>query len=182
MTQSDERHKLRIEHIQAQKSASKPVRALLQLRKIVFREFFVRQKSPRVLSQDVENLVLSVAFNNPGLIELQAQALRRFVSESHHFVVIDNSSDEEQSTRLEELGDGYGFSYVKAPRNPASVGEQVINSLAQAVGSSQAECWSSRDTADVLAGENPPLGGSSNASVVDGSCYSAIRCGSLLGA
>jgi hypothetical protein len=131
MGNSDNRYKLRIEHIQAQKSASKLMRALLQLQKIIFREFFVRQRPSRGFDQDVEHLVLSVAFNNPELIELQAQALKRFVSEKHSFVVIDNSSDEEQSIRLEALGDAYGFSYVKAPRNPFSwVDPSVSHSLA----------------------------------------------------
>jgi hypothetical protein len=131
MGNADNRYKLRIEHIQAQKSASKTKRALLQLRKIVFREFFVRQRPTLFFPQNVENLVMSVAFNNPALIELQAQALKRFVSENHHFVVVDNSSDEEQSERLEALGDAYGFSYVKAPRNPFSwVDPSVSHSLA----------------------------------------------------
>jgi len=103
----------------------------MQLRKVANRELYVRKNLGGSLPSGVGHLLVSVAFNNPKLIKLQAEALRRFVVDVYTLVVVDNSTDSRHSEELKLMAVGEGFTYLKAPKNPYSwIDPSLSHSLA----------------------------------------------------
>jgi len=122
MVTRDDRFLLRKENIEKAKSAGKLFRAYLQVRKRAIHWWYVRQpiRSGQVPLGPTRNLLISVAFNDPTLVALQARAVSQFLQGEYELVVIDNSSDGDKRAAIRALADRYGFTYVPAPRNPYS--------------------------------------------------------------
>ena len=122
MTSRDDRFLLRRQNIEKARAANKITRATLQIRKWIIHKRYVRQQKPRDYNLPVSatNLLITVAFNNSWLIKLQSRALRQFLNDDYHLVVVDNSPDIEQSSEIRNAAGVEGYTYVPAPMNPYS--------------------------------------------------------------
>lgn len=132
MTSPDARYLRRRESIERAKRASKFGRAALQLRKHLIHWWFVNQSAPirQISIPKDKNLLISVAFNDPELIELQARALKKFVSGDYSFLVVDNSPDSDKRAAINLLSRELGFFYCPSPPNPYSwVDPSISHSL-----------------------------------------------------
>jgi len=106
----------------------------MQVRKRLLHWLYVRKASAGAggkTSGTSPFIVISVAFNNPDLIALQAEALARFVESDYEFVVVDNSSDADKRQEIQSITENCAGEYVGAPSNPYSwIDPSLSHSLA----------------------------------------------------
>jgi hypothetical protein len=62
--------------------------------------------------------IVSIAFNNPKVIEQQIRLVRNNILDLHVFTVADNSSDDASKNRIYELCKATQTSYIRLPDNP----------------------------------------------------------------
>ena len=118
---SDERYRQRLDYIQRRKRASKVERAGIEILKGLRHWSYIRRSplnSAKVPTSPV--LIVTVAFNNPDLIRLQAEALSAFLVDDYLHVVIDNSPDLPHRAKVLQVAKDCGLSYFGAPENPFS--------------------------------------------------------------
>ncbi len=65
-----------------------------------------------------KTVIISVAFNNPTLVEKQIELIKKFSDEDTVFVVADNSSVQEKRKENEAVCKKTGTLYVGLPKNP----------------------------------------------------------------
>lgn len=69
-----------------------------------------------------EAMLLTVAFNKPELIELQAKSLQRYFRDPYQLIVADNSSDANVRQEVQSICRSVGATYISLPPNPARNG------------------------------------------------------------
>jgi hypothetical protein len=73
-----------------------------------------RLEDPEVLD------VVTIAFNNPRMIDYQVRLLRKHLSDPHYHTIADNSSDRRSSEAIAQLCARDRTPYIRLPRNPFS--------------------------------------------------------------
>ncbi len=64
-----------------------------------------------------QNVLATIAFNDPQALDWQARLLRYYVPLALH-VIVDNSSDESAAAEIAKLAARFGLPYVRLPENP----------------------------------------------------------------
>jgi len=126
MTSRDDRFLLRRQNIEKARAANKITRATLQIRKWIIHERYVRQQKPRDYNLPVSatNLLITVAFNDSWLIKLQSRALRQFLNDDYHLVVVDNSPDIEKSSEIRDAAGVEGYTRSRSQESLLVAGSQ----------------------------------------------------------
>lgn len=93
-----------------------------KLSNIIYRLLLLHtfKKPPResmVLNQ-CNLMVVTIAFNNIEILEIQFEHLKRFLDNPLNYVIADNSNKEEHSRRIEIFCKKNKISYIKIPKNP----------------------------------------------------------------
>ena len=63
------------------------------------------------------NLLISISFEDPQLIDWQSRLVRRFVP-SAEYIVVDNSSSEKNAQAIRKICEKHGCGYLLTPKNP----------------------------------------------------------------
>ncbi len=63
------------------------------------------------------NVLLTVAYQDPQAIDLQAILMRHFVPDAL-YIVVDNSPDDDRADEIAEVAAKHGVPYLRAPQNP----------------------------------------------------------------
>ena len=74
-----------------------------------------REALPVLQGQELR--IMSVAFNNVRTIEWQWRLLQKYLTESFSYLVVDNSTIEEESRKLESLCRLENLGYVRTPKS-----------------------------------------------------------------
>lgn len=61
--------------------------------------------------------IINVAFNNAHLIELQHKFQKRFIRDDYSQIVVDNSTNVEESRKIESYCQEHGIAYLRMPKN-----------------------------------------------------------------
>jgi len=62
--------------------------------------------------------LITIAFNNEKLIELQILKMREFLSDNYKLFIADNSNNPIKAGRIKEVCQKYQTDYIKLPKNP----------------------------------------------------------------
>ena len=121
MNQGDYRYLKRLGYLARLKNANKFQRAGIELLKRIRRFFYVRHRVvPPESLESSRIIVVTIAFNNPDLVLIQAEALRKFLQEDYTHIVVDNSPDEHERAEVRTAAESWGSLYLPAPHNPYS--------------------------------------------------------------
>lgn len=117
----DVRFRKRLDYLERAKSANKLERAGMEIAKRLRHWLYIR-RSPQGLDScgSSKLLVVTIAFNSPELIRLQAEALGAFLEEDFCHIVVDNSPDADCRLHVMQAAREFGSSYLAAPANPYS--------------------------------------------------------------
>jgi len=118
---SDDRFRKRLDYLERAKSANKLERAGMQIAKRLRHGLYIRSSPQRLDSCGFSKLlVVTIAFNNPELIRLQAAALSAFLEDDFCHIVVDNSPDSDCRSQVMRAAKEFGCTYLAAPANPYS--------------------------------------------------------------
>ena len=73
--------------------------------------------------------IYSIAYNNAELIRYQIATTTKFISDTHFFIVVDNSNIETESIKIRALCQESGTGYIRLPINPLRYSWSHILSL-----------------------------------------------------
>lgn len=62
--------------------------------------------------------IITIAFNNPTLIETQIDLIRKNVTDTFFYTVVDNSNNTDQSISIHNICHEKGVGYIRLPKNP----------------------------------------------------------------
>ena len=121
MVEGDQRFTKRLDYLARVKSANKLQRAGIELAKRIRRLMYVLHPVENPKSLDSSKvIVVTIAFNNPDLVGIQAEALRKFLHEDYTHIVVDNSPDDHERAEVRTVAESWGSVYLPAPSNPYS--------------------------------------------------------------
>ncbi len=93
----------------------------MQIAKHLRHGLYIRSSPQRLDSCGFSKLlVVTIAFNNPELIRLQAEALNTFLEDDFCHIVVDNSPDSDGRSQVLQAATEFGSTYLPAPANPYS--------------------------------------------------------------
>ena len=121
MVEGDQRFTKRLHYLALLKNANKFQRAGIELLKRIRRFFYVRHRAATPESfESSKIIVVTIAFNNPDLVRIQAEALRKFLQEDYTHIVVDNSPDDDERAEVRAVAESWGSVYLQSPPNPYS--------------------------------------------------------------
>ncbi len=88
------------------------------LYKILLLHTFRKSPSENIVLNQCNLIVVTIAFNNIEILEIQFEYLKRFLDDPFNHVIADNSNKEEYSKRIEIFCIKNKISYIKIPKNP----------------------------------------------------------------
>ncbi|MBO4529377.1 MAG: hypothetical protein J5767_01930 [Paludibacteraceae bacterium] len=73
---------------------------------------------PLEAKKEADNVdLITIAFNNPIVIENQINCVRKHIEGNYTYIVADNSSNLEESKKIMEICKNEGISYIRIPKN-----------------------------------------------------------------
>ena len=84
----------------------------------------------KVLNNNNDINIITIAFNNPTVIDYQSKLINKYIKDSFNYIVFDNSNDIEASKSIEEICKNNNVTYFKYDKKLSNVSPSESHALA----------------------------------------------------